>query len=266
MKKTRTFLSILVSLLVPVLCVISFTGCRNEISNFQWKEESGEQILFSGNQKIVYLKPYHSEKIQTEDQVTRTDESTIRIKRDYTNTSPASFDSVRLTLDFVHADSASFLMIPAVSYNGNYWGRGKEPKGYKKDREWWTFSYNRTSVPGAKYSESKHWAVAMWSEIDSDGTPFSCSLMPEPTETTHRLIWPEEEMPLSYVAAILTIQPEKMKWRQENLYREAALVVTPLCRTTRQQRVFSKSMETIPIRSPCSQYRRNPGSVDQIYS
>jgi hypothetical protein len=250
MKKTRTFLSILVSLLVPVLCVISFTGCRNEISNFQWKEESGEQILFSGNQKIGYLKPFHSENIQTEDQVTRTDEATFRIKRVYTNTSPASFDSVRLTLDFVHADSASFLMIPAVSYNGNYWGRGKEPKGYKKDREWWTFSYNRTSVPGATYSESKHWAVAMWSEIDSDGTPFSCSLMPEPTETTHRLIWPEEEMPLCYVARD-TYNPgfrKKMKMEPgESLTVEATLVVTPLLPHHQATKVFlEKAWKMIP--------------------
>ena len=106
---------------------------------------------------------------------------------------------VRLNPRFVHLSGAGFWMIPAVSYNGNVWGTGCEPKGAKEDGQWRTTSYRRTPIPGALYSEGMHYAVATWSEAPgSDRDGFSVSLQPEEKQVTHGYVWPEEEMPLTY--------------------------------------------------------------------
>lgn len=108
-------------------------------------------------------------------------------------------DDVRLEARFVHSSKADFWMIPSVSYNGNAWGKGGEPKGAKEDGEWRTVSYRRTPIPGAMYSEGTQYAVATWSDAPAalqDG--FSLSLQPEEAQTGHCYIWPEEEMPLTY--------------------------------------------------------------------
>ena len=163
---------------------------------YRWKHSDGVKSLLSGGQQVGYLQPLAISGLRVTDQIKKMSEGVFRITRTCTNRSDSPLDSLRITLDFVHADSAAFLMIPSVSYQGNLWGRGLEPKGYKKDGTWWSFSYSRSAVPGATYSEGSRWAVALWS--DSLKVPFSCSLMPEARQTTHRLIWPEEEMPLTY--------------------------------------------------------------------
>lgn len=135
--------------------------------------------------------------VEYSDEVDHIDESTLKITRTFTALN--DLDSVRLTLDFRHDSECLATMIPSVTYDGNDWGRGKEPKGFKTDGVWHTYSYRRTPVPGATYSEGKEFAVAMWSvkpECEEDA--FSCSLMPEDACVTHSLIFPEEEQPFVY--------------------------------------------------------------------
>ena len=89
-------------------------------------------------------------------------------------------DDVRLEARFVHGSKADFWMIPSVSYNGNAWGKGGEPKGAKEDGEWRTVSYRRTPIPGAMYSEGTQYAVATWSDVPASAREdFSISLPPE---------------------------------------------------------------------------------------
>lgn len=107
-------------------------------------------------------------------------------------------DSFQVTLDFQAYHRAEWAMIPAVSYNGNQWGTGNEPKGFSKDGIPWSFSYSRVSVPGATYSEGSRWAVGLFGDLGATDAPFSCSLIPEEGMTIHRLIWPEAEGPVSY--------------------------------------------------------------------
>jgi hypothetical protein len=127
----------------------------------------------------------------------RLDSSTFKIVRRYT--ALREIDSVSLSLDFQHHSRSHFWMIPAVSYNGNRWGRGKEPKEAAENGRWRTFSYRRTPVPGATYSEGERFAVATWSDTpDGEYHDFSCSLAPEESQTTHRILWPEEELPSMY--------------------------------------------------------------------
>jgi hypothetical protein len=224
--------------------------CEPDTGMYRWGKARGNQTLFSGDQQIGFLDPISTPGITSKDQIRQISEGVFRIKRTCSNKSRSRLDSVRLTLDFVHTDSAAFLMIPAVSYQGNQWGRGLEPKGYKKDNSWWSFSYSRCAIPGATYSEGSKWAVALWGELDNQLTPFSCSLMPQEKQTTHRLIWPEEEMPLTYVnrdtyktgfRGKLSLGPG------ESITLSSVLVVTPVMPKHEAMKVFlAKAWETIP--------------------
>ena len=129
----------------------------------------------------------------------RLDERTFRIDCAFTATK--DLDSTRLEAGFVHLSSCPFWMIPSVSYNGNEWGRGKEPKGAREGGEWRTTAARRTSIPGAMYSEGERYAVATWTEPPhEDRMNYSVSIRPEQEQVGHHYIWPEEEMPLTYVS------------------------------------------------------------------
>ena len=104
----------------------------------------------------------------------------------------------RLTMDFHALHRAEYAMVPGISYNGNRWGSGGEPKGFEVDGEPWVFASHRSSVPGCTYSEGSGRSVALLAAGRKGG--FSCSLIPEAERTIHRLLWPEEEAPKTYVA------------------------------------------------------------------
>ncbi len=165
---------------------------------YQWQCQDNGWVLSANEKEIGRWLPETSAALTTEDSVDTIRTGVFRLRRVVRNAGQATLESLRLTLDFVHADSATFLMIPAVTYNGNTWGRGKEPKGFKHDGQWWSFSSYRTPIPGATYSEGSRWAVALWAQTTEDLPVLSCSLMPDGDRTTHRLIWPQEEQPLLY--------------------------------------------------------------------
>ena len=88
-------------------------------------------------------------------------------------------------------------LIPGVSYNGNHWGRGKEPKGLTLDGSPWIFDYRRTSLPACTISENKEYYLAlMASDQDEASLTASCSMEPmEDGRMLHRLLYPEVERP-----------------------------------------------------------------------
>lgn len=104
--------------------------------------------------------------------------------------------------DVIMQHEARWWMLPSVSYNGNEWGTGLDPKGARDgDGGWWTYSFRRSPIPGAIYSEGQDYAVATWSTVpQKEEDNFSFCIMPEEGTVTHRLIWPEEEMPRTYSA------------------------------------------------------------------
>jgi hypothetical protein len=190
--------SVLLLGLALVLGILLIQNCEPDKGLYRWKKSGGKQYLLTGGDTIGYLNSQDIHGLKYSDQITPLGDGVFRVSRKIRNTHNKPIDSLRITLDFVHSARASWLMIPSVSYNGNQWGRGLEPKGYQKDGTWWSFSFSRSAIPGATYSEGDRWAVALWGDIDDTKRPFSCSLMPEDSATTHRLIWPEEEMPLRY--------------------------------------------------------------------
>jgi hypothetical protein len=188
------------SLCKPVVMAIaslSIMACSPK-ETFYWQTEKDGMYLLSAEKTIVgQLLDDKPEGMDISDEITRLDSSTFRICRRYT--AVREIDSVSLSLDFRHHSRSNFWMIPAVSYNGNQWGRGKEPKGAAENGQWRTFSYQRTPIPGATYSEGDRFAVATWSNTpNGEYYGFSCSLAPEESQTTHRILWPEEELPTVY--------------------------------------------------------------------
>ena len=185
-------------LLGLIVSVLFFQSCTVGHGKYKWVKESGNQVLYYGADRIGLLKSANEADLKISDQISEVSDGLFRVVRTVRNAGSEEIKDLRLTLDFVHVSPPSWVMIPSVSYNGNEWGRGLEPKGFQKDGTWWSFSYTRTPIPGVTYSEGAQWAIAWWGELDEQNRPFSCSLMPEEAEVTHSLIWPEEEMPLSY--------------------------------------------------------------------
>jgi hypothetical protein len=251
-------------ILAVFLSLVIIEKCRPDAGMFTWQKSDGTYCLSSGGVQVGCLKPLEIKGIRTHDRIETLADGVYRITRSCTNRSDHPLDSLRLTLDFVHDDSAAFLMIPAVSYQGNQWGRGLEPKGYKKDGTWWSFSYTRTAIPGATYSEGPRWAVALWGDLRDSVKPFSCSLMPGGGKTIHRLIWPEEEMPLSYInrdtygpgfQRNLSLEPG------QSFTLSGILVVAPVRPEHAAMKVFLQQAwemiphAKIPVRTPDSVWR-----------
>jgi hypothetical protein len=118
-----------------------------------------------------------------------------------------------------------------VSYDGNRWGTGKEPKGFSTDVGPWTFAYHRSSIPGATYSESEKWSFGLFSRPGQLPGGFSCALDPGQGRTLHRLIWPEEETPQVYAARDLYAVPyrEDLRVSRGQVFRlKAWVVVAPV--------------------------------------
>ncbi|MDR0756808.1 MAG: hypothetical protein LBF85_03070 [Tannerella sp.] len=176
---------------------LSMMACTSK-ETFHWQTKAGGMYLLSADKTVVgQLLDNRPEGMKVAGEITQLDSSTFRIVRRYT--AVQDIDSASLSLDFRHHSRSRFWMIPAVSYNGNHWGRGKEPKGAEENGHWRTFSYRRTPIPGATYSEGDRFAVATWNDTPtSEYQDFSCSLAPEESQTTHRILWPEEELPTMY--------------------------------------------------------------------
>ena len=184
--------------LILLLFVRLLISCGQPEDNYRWEEHQNSWYLIKDDIRIGELVPFNSKAIETKDEIIKIKDGVFRIIRTCRNPGAITLDSVSVTLDFIHLSPTDYNLIPAVSYNGNNWGRGKEPKGFKSAGEHWSFSSLRMSIPGATYSEGNNYAVALWGEFMDKKTPFACSIMPGEDRTVHRLIWPQEEIPLSY--------------------------------------------------------------------
>lgn len=214
--------------------------------------------LKNGNQVIGKLSIADIAGVTRTDKIEQIDSSTFKITSRYEATE--NIESVRLCLDFVHASPSDYWMIPSVSYNGNNWGKGKEPKGAQENGQWRIYSYRRTPIPGATYSEGQQFAIAMWSDTpQNEAADFSCSIMPEPETTTHRLIWPEEEMPVVYTARDRYrsgYQKTQGMKKGESVTLTAYITVSPIDPNHTAMHTFLKkgwelsAKPTIPVYSP----------------
>ena len=94
-----------------------------------------------------------------------------------------------------------FYMIPSVTYNGNKWGQGKEPKGLSHEGKPWVFGYQRASIPSATFSENNDVSIGLFAcDKNAESLVSACSMSETDSGITHRLIWPDREEPLVYIS------------------------------------------------------------------
>lgn len=90
-------------------------------------------------------------------------------------------------------------LIPCVSYNGNDFGEGKEPKGLICDGEVWMHAYDRVSIPAMTISENKDIVFAVFtSDCDENSIQACCGMWPNGNNLNHRIMWPVNELPYTY--------------------------------------------------------------------
>ncbi len=170
--------------------------------SFSWFEDARGQTLYYDSSRIVTLLPFVAldaeSDVRCRDEVVQVEDGVFRWTRHFRLDRGASSQAVRLTMDAVAAYHASYLLIPAISYNGNRWGTGHEPRGFVVDGVPRSFAWHRGSIPGATYSEGERWSIALFGTPPAPGRGLSCALVPEAEQTTHRLIWQEEEYPNVY--------------------------------------------------------------------
>jgi len=181
------------NLLVALAIVPVLVSCNSD-QIWRWK---GDTLFDNEGVAVGSVSSVCSDGISSNYSIDRLGEDTFKIE--WVFTADEDISDVELAVDFEHSFPADYWMIPSVSYNGNNWGKGLEPKGASEDGKWRTYSYRRTPVPGAVYSEGARFAVATWSDVPVDQKEdFSCSVMPESDKVTHRLLWPEQELPVTY--------------------------------------------------------------------
>lgn len=180
-----------------MFCLMLMACQTNDV--FQWNKQSDGYILRTGDVDLGMLNIPQVKGIDVLTNIDELDSTTFKITAQFT--AKKAINDARLQVHFTHFSKSSFWMIPSVSYNGNHWGRGKEPKGADENGVWRTISYRRTPIPGAMYSEGEQFAVATWSDVpQQEKEDFAISIQPEENQTKHCYIWPEEEMPTMYAS------------------------------------------------------------------
>jgi hypothetical protein len=143
------------------------------------------------------------------DQIRRITPGLFHCQRTWRNESNRGQEVV-LTCGLERLTDVSFYMIPAVSYNGNHWGGGLEPKGLLdasllssqkvtclgKGR--WVFGGDRSSLPACTITEGNGYVVGLYAAPE-DASHAACSLEPVVDGMIHWLYWPLQEQPRTYI-------------------------------------------------------------------
>ena len=161
---------------------------------FEWQVTAAGYTLLAGDQPIGSILPLDHDHMSAVDEVSDEGENLFRWTRTFTAQAPIS--DVQLKMEFLVPRPMRYGMIPAISYDGNFWGSGQDPKGFIIDGEARVFAYHRVAVSGGTYSESEDWSVALFAQEGFDG---SCALVPADRQTLHQLLLPESETPQVYI-------------------------------------------------------------------
>ncbi|MFC5471814.1 hypothetical protein ACFPPD_24360 [Cohnella suwonensis] len=168
-------------------------------TEINWKQldnDNGYRFLL-GEWTIGDVLPFENEHFAITDTFEPIKEGLVQWTRKFTYRGESP-EACKLSMDFATNFEPEYYMIPSVTYNGNGWGSGLEPKGLERDGQPWAYAWHRTAVAGATYSEGGGISVALFGEPPRDMQGFSCSLKPVAGRVIHRLIWPESESPATY--------------------------------------------------------------------
>ena len=91
-------------------------------------------------------------------------------------------------------------LIPCVSYNGNKFGDGREPKGMLHENgKPWIHSFERTPIPSCSVTENKEVAFSLFADAKTkESMVSSVSLRPVGDKISQRIYWPVTEAPFTY--------------------------------------------------------------------
>lgn len=128
----------------------------------------------------------------------------IRCLRTWKNCSPNT-QNVALVFEVFRLKPIDFYLIPAVSYNGNPWGGGSEPKGLV-DSDFhaspaWVFGGDRSSIPACTITASAGCVLALFVSPGM-AAQSACALIPAADRegaVGQQVYWPIQELPRSYV-------------------------------------------------------------------
>ncbi len=123
----------------------------------------------------------------------------VRTERTYRNISDRSFTMIPVVQKRFSGEIHKFT-VPCVSYNGNRWGTGMEPKGLEYNGKPWIFPADRTGVPGCTIAETQEGVcTALFAAGDSLSANCSCSLLEYGARGyAHRLYFSHIESPQCY--------------------------------------------------------------------
>ena len=142
---------------------------------------------------------FEGEKWRLTELVKRVSENLFSVKQNWTRLGSGAVRG-RLIFEMKNHVPADFTLIPAVSYDGNGFGSGKEPKGLRHNGEPWFFSGDRTALPGATFSEGREFALGVFCDektaLESGGV--SCGLYDDGDFLIHRIGKPCSEGPMVY--------------------------------------------------------------------
>ncbi|NLZ88429.1 MAG: hypothetical protein GX916_02900 [Clostridiales bacterium] len=144
---------------------------------------------------------YEDNRFAVDEVVTPLKDGLMSVRRAWTN---VSGDAVAFQpmLEVLGSFSAHHHVIPCISYNGNPWGQGGEPKGLTRDGVPYVFAYHRTGIPSCTLSENDDVALAVFaSDTDAQSLTSSCSLVKNADGSClHRILYPIIEEPATYSA------------------------------------------------------------------
>jgi len=99
-------------------------------------------------------------------------------------------------------------LIPCVSYNGNKFGEGKEPKGLSCNGEMWLHAYDRVSIPSCTLSENDHIVFSIFvSDRNKESLESCCGMAEIESGMKHRIMWPVNEQPYTYADNDKMVEP-----------------------------------------------------------
>jgi hypothetical protein len=181
-----------------VVCAVMVSAVALAQGRIEVRQTGAALQIVAGGRAIAAVVPYAGKEIAATDAVKEVRPGVLEWTRTFDYQGKDHVRPVRLTMEVEALYASRYSLIPAVSYDGNAWGTGGEPKGFVKDGRPWTFAYHRTSIPGATCSEGEGWSVGLFSAPGQVLGGFSCALEPGKDRTVHRLVWPEEETPQVY--------------------------------------------------------------------
>jgi len=185
-------------LLCVAVSIVLVSGVAVAQVRVEVRPAGGTFQFVAGGKAVASIVPFAGKEIAATDALKEARPGVFEWTRTFAYQGKDHVRPVRLTMEVEALYASRYNLIPAVSYDGNAWGTGGEPKGFAKDGQPWTFAYHRTSIPGATYSESEAWSVGLFSAPGQVLGGFSCALEPAKDKTVHRLLWPEEETPQVY--------------------------------------------------------------------